>query len=141
MSKLVLVSKNSGIVSKEELEPLAIDLQNQLGINVEFYTPKELGTQVTGWHVIEMWLKDTGASIVVSTLITESVKCFCKWAVKRQSKQKKPRPQSFTIYGTDGKIISSNVVDSNGKLNDNEKKSRYPPRPPKSSESFKETSL
>lgn len=136
MLKAILVSKNSGIVSKEELQPLANDLKNELGVNVEFYTPKELGTQVTGWHVIEIWLIDTGEKVAVTTLVTEMVKRFLKWARNRQAKSKKPRPQSFTIYGPDGKVISSNVVDSEGNLKTDEKKLHYPPRPPKDSEPF-----
>ncbi|HSZ35325.1 MAG TPA: hypothetical protein VK772_18570, partial [Puia sp.] len=56
MEKIIILSKNSGIVSKDELSGLALGLKGKLNNNIEFSTPKQLGTQVTLHDVIEIWL-------------------------------------------------------------------------------------
>ena len=64
MEKIIIVSRNKGIVSKEELLPLAILLRDSLSVPVEFNTPQHLGTQVTFHDVIEVWVNGFRTSAI-----------------------------------------------------------------------------
>jgi hypothetical protein len=102
-----------------------------------YFTPKELGTQVTLWDVIELWIGAEGVKTAVKTIVPIAIKHFISWAKKRRGKEMKPRGKSFTIYGPDGKIVSSTVLNEYGEVEDQTEKDKpYPPRRPKDTEPF-----
>lgn len=124
MSKLILVSKNAGIVSKDELKEFADEIQEATKLEVQFNTPEHLGTQVTPWEVVELWIGKEVAKETIKVIVPAAIKTFSEWARKRRGKEKKPRPKSFTIFGPDGKVVSSNVVNESGEIEDQTKKDR-----------------
>jgi hypothetical protein len=141
MNKIIIVSKNIGVVSKEELKPLASCLMSELNVNIEFSTPKMSGTQVTLHDVIEFWIivegltKGKVSEIVYETLVKE----FVSWAKAKLRKEKKPRPKTVTIYDQYGKPITAVTVNEHGET-EKKKKIEDDGYKPKYSEKFEEES-
>jgi hypothetical protein len=145
MEKIIILSKNSGIVSKDELSGLALGLKGKLNNNIEFSTPKQLGTQVTLHDVIEIWLvldrlgkTETGKKIkekISDKIIDLIVSEFLDWAKKRMKTEKKKRPKSLKIIESDEKLLKSITLDEDDKLIENVEKD-FIPMPPKDAEPF-----
>lgn len=139
MNEIIILSKNIGIVTKEELKDFASALQEDTGVNVFFSTPKNLGTQVTFHDVIEIWL---GIYTTYKTKLGEKVvdkilDLFWDWAKKRLSTEKKPRPKTLTIYNNEKNIIKIITIDATGKKEDTTHEGKlYPSIPPEDVEPF-----
>lgn len=137
MNKLIIVSKNKGIVSKEELSNLAENIKKQIDVEVQFSTPKQLGTQVTFHDVIEFWLiVDRLAGTKFGNKVVDSLlELFSEWAKHKLKKENKPRPKSLTIYGPKGEVVRNVTVNENSEESYPEKEKNYKPNPPKESDS------
>jgi hypothetical protein len=116
MDKIIIVSRNQGIVSKGELENLANDIKNNVGAEVHFSTPKRLGTQVTFHDVIEFWvlLKTFADTAIGKRIVDTLIELFKDWAKLKLTKEKKKRPKTVTIFGPDGKVLSRVTVKEDG---------------------------
>ena len=140
MDKIIIVSKNAGIVSKDELKDLASNLKEKLDVNIEFSTPKLLGTQGTYHDVIEIWLilDRLSKTKVGDKIIDVIIDNFVEWAKKRMKTEKNKRPKSLIIYKKDKKVIKSITFNEKQEVEDNSNNQDQPPYPPKESESFDE---
>jgi hypothetical protein len=138
MEKIIILSKNKGIVSKEELVDYAKFIKEHLQVEVEFSTPKLLGTQVTLHDVLEIYIAGKLGEKVVEKFIDVLLDGFIDWAKKRMKKETKSRPKSITIYGPDQKVLKAVTFVEDNKLEDNTNKEKAQPRPPKDSEPFDE---
>lgn len=140
MDKIIIVSRNTGIVSKEELLPFAISLRDSFSFPIEFNTPQHLGTQVTLHDVIEVWvnLKNSKLFDIVLTAVTEEIiKSFIKWSKNRLFSEKQKRPKSLSIYDNQRNRIKSITINIEGEIEDNSQKEQiFIPTPPKTSELF-----
>lgn len=140
MEKIIIVSRNKGIVSKEELLPFAILLRDSLFVPVEFNTPQHLGTQVTLHDVIEVWINLKNSKLLDITLtafVEEIIKSFVKWSKKRLFSEKQKRPKSLSIYDNQRNRIKSITINIEGEVEDNSQKEQiFTPTPPKVSETF-----
>lgn len=132
MEKIIIVSKNKAIVSKEELLSLAKNITSRVGADVFFSAPEQLGTQVTFHDVVELWIEFKVTEKILDTLFD----LFKDWAKEKLKQEKKPRPKSVTIYGSDGQVVSGLTVDENGEAQQLSEKKNVTPFPPKNSEPF-----
>ena len=138
MDTIIILSKNSGIVPKEELTEFAVSFQKE-DFKVLFSTPKQLGTQVTLYEVLEIWIdvSKVGGVLIAEKVVEIALESFWTWAKKRMQSEKKPRPKTLTIYNNEKKIIRIITINEKGeRIDETEKKESYPPRPPKETEDF-----
>ena len=140
MEKIIIVSRNAGIVSKEELLPLARSLRDSFSIQIEFDTPEHLGTQLTFHDVIDIWVKFTDSKlfeISATVLIEEIIKSFIKWSKKKLLSEKQKRPKSLSIYFNSKERIKSITINIEGEVEDHSKEEQiFIPTSPKDSEPF-----
>ena len=141
MEKIIIVSRNAGIVSKEELLPLARSLRDSFSIQIEFDTPEHLYIlQVTFHDVIDIWVKFTDSKlfeITATVLIEGIIKSFIKWSKKKLLSEKQKRPKSLSIYFNSKNRIKSITINIEGEVEDHSKEEQiFIPTPPKDSEPF-----
>ncbi len=149
MYKIIVVSKNKGIVSKDELSTFAASLKSSLDAEVEFYTPEFLGTQVTFHDVVEVWLLFEGKKVLgkvfdkmIDKTLDKTLDAFIKWAKERLSSEENKRPKSLSIYDENRKKIKSVILNTKGEIEDNtEEEQLIKPNTPKKSEPFFEKNV
>lgn len=146
MQKIIIVSKNKGIVPKEDLIEFAKGLKKSTGLPIDFYTPSVLGTQVTFHDVIEVYiilerLSKTDAGKHVQARIKEIVlkikESYVLWAKNKLNQEQTKRPKSLLIKNETGEKIQSITVTTKGQIEDTTKESLpYKELPPEDSQPF-----
>lgn len=111
MYRLVVSPQNPLQLTREDLAAFLTSLE-AIGPHLEVeYTPREQrGYAVTWWEVVHVFVP-AAAVYVGGKLVEEIVSRFVDWARDRLRKeQSQKRPKYVAIYGADGKILKSVVV-------------------------------
>ncbi|MCC9135798.1 hypothetical protein ACFSKU_17390 [Pontibacter silvestris] len=144
MNTLIIGAQYISETAKQDLSDLAYTLKQELNLEVKFGIYSQRGYAVTWWEVINVWMP-AGGIYLSGKILDKLIDRFLDWAEKRietekkEKNGKKARPKCITIYGPDGKAVSSVVLYDNGdkkRRTQEELKNGYNKLPPNELEFF-----
>jgi hypothetical protein len=121
MNDIIVRAQNPLQLPESELASLIEAIRRLEGVrSVSYDSREQRGYSVTWWEVVHVVLPAAGVYLGVK-IIDEIVSEFVSWARGRLKRDGEPRAQSpkyVAIYGPDGKIVKSVVVNPDASVVD-----------------------